>query len=257
VTEVLERVRSRGQIAVVVAWRGGAGQGPGAEETGQVAVLILSDTLRPGAKEMVDRMHQLGVRPVRMLTGDNRVTAAHVAAQLGIDQWDADLLPENKVALLEQMKAEQRARGKRGVGAIGDGVNDAPALAAADVSIAIGSIGSDAALESADIVLLNDDLAVIPWAVRLARRVRGIMVFNIALALAIIGGMAVTVLVGSLKGWNVPLAIAVVAHEGGTLVVVLNSLRLLVAKGPGHRADAAAERMGSQAVEIVGAGAPA
>jgi Cd2+/Zn2+-exporting ATPase len=176
----------------------------------------------------VDRLHALGVRPVVMLTGDNRVTAAQVAGQLGIDQWEAELLPEDKVRTVESLKRTlPRARG---VGVIGDGVNDAPALAAADASIAIGSIGSDAALESADIVLLNDDLTVIPWAVRLARRTRAIIAFNLALALSVIAGMGAAVLVGSRIGRDVPLPIAVLAHEGGTLLVVMNSLRLLMAR---------------------------
>jgi len=254
IQEVLERIRGRGQIGVVAAWADGSepdspddhttgGQGSG---TGQAVVLVLSDEIRPGAKELVMNLHGLGIRPVRMLTGDNSVTAAYVAGQLGIDQWDAELLPEDKVRIVEEMKAAAHQHGsgsaakhKRGVGVIGDGVNDAPALAAADVSIAIGSIGSDAALESADIVLLNDDLMVVPWAVRLARRARGIVMFNIALALSIIGGMGLAVLIGSRVGWDIPLPIAVLAHEGGTLLVVLNSLRLLLMAQPSPSVDAA------------------
>lgn len=234
VRDVLEKIRARGQIGVVVAWAGG-GTAEGQTEAGQAAVLILSDMVRPGAEELVRDLHTLGVRPVRMLTGDNAVTAAQIAAQLGIDQWDAELLPQDKVRIVEEMKRvtdAAPASRRRGVGVIGDGVNDAPALAAADVSVAIGSIGSDAALESADIVLLNDDLSVVPWAVRLARRARGIIMFNITLALSIICGMAVAVLVGSRVGWDVPLAIAVLAHEGGTLLVVFNSLRLLLVGRP-------------------------
>lgn len=234
VQEVLDRIRQRGQIGVVVAWAKKDGAEPilqkgpdSGPEIGHAAVLILSDTLRPGARQLVDRLHAMSIKPVRMLTGDNRVTAAQIAGQLGIDQWDAELLPQDKVRILQDMR-----RTTSGVGVIGDGVNDAPALAAADVSVAIGSIGSDAALESADIVLLNDDLVVIPWAVQLARRVRGIVRFNIILALSIIGGMAVAVVVGSLLGRDVPLALAVVAHEGGTLLVVVNSLRLLMMSGP-------------------------
>lgn len=233
--EVLEKIRARGQIGVVVAWSKPATDPTADSADGQAAVLVLSDAIRPGAKDLVQRLHDLDIRPVRMLTGDNPITAAHVAKLLGIDQWDAELLPEDKVRLLEEMKRETAARPgtkPRGVGVIGDGVNDAPALAAADVSIAIGSIGSDAALESADIVLLNDDLLVIPWAVRLARRTRAVVTFNIVLALGIIAGMATAVLVGSRTGWDVPLPIAVLAHEGGTLLVVLNSLRLLVSRRP-------------------------
>jgi Cd2+/Zn2+-exporting ATPase len=204
------------------------------EGDGQAAVLILSDPVRPGAAALVERLHALGVRPVRMLTGDNALTAAHIAREVGIDEWEAELLPHDKVRIVREMKgaAPRRRDGRRsGVGVIGDGVNDAPALAAADVSIAIGSIGSDAALESADIILLSDDLAAVPWAIRLARRTRGIVLFNILFALGVIVGMATMTLVGSRIGFRVPLTAAVIAHEGGTLLVVANSLRLLLATG--------------------------
>lgn len=264
VRDVLEKVRMRGQIGVVVAvgGEGGGGQmgealaAEGNEEHGrrgdQAAVLILSDTVRPGALELVDGLHELGVRPVRMLTGDNSMTAAHVAAQLGIDEWEAELLPQDKVRIMQAMRSPRRQsdspglfamlaaltpagsqRIARGVGVIGDGVNDAPALAAAYVSIAIGSIGSDAALETADIVLLNEDLTAVPWATSLARRTRSIVLFNIILALSIIVLMGALTLI--LTMWDVimPLPAAVVAHEGGTLLVVLNSLRLLMVGGAG------------------------
>ncbi len=249
VREVLDTVRGRGQIAVVVARSadfdpGTAPDAPArAPASGDAAVLVLSDAIRPGARPMVERLHALGVRPVRMLTGDNRVTAAHVANAVGIDQWDAELLPEDKVRFVEAMKRERRSQPgrRRAVGVIGDGVNDAPALAAADASIAIGSIGSDAALESADIVLLGDDLTAVPWAVRLARRARAIVLFNILLAGGIIVAMAIATLVGSRLGRPVPLPIAVLAHEGGTLLVVANSLRLLlapaVARAPARDAE--------------------
>jgi Cd2+/Zn2+-exporting ATPase len=175
-----------------------------------------------------------------MLTGDNRTTAAHVAERLGIDQWEAGLLPQDKVRILGEMKDQMPVvrrflgRARAGVAVVGDGVNDAPALAASDVSIAIGSIGSDAALESADIVLLNDDLRAVPWAVRFARRTRAIVAFNLCLALGIIVLMGLATLIGSLFNAQVPLSAAVIAHEGGTLLVVLNSLRLLLAPGPAN-----------------------
>lgn len=245
--EVLERIRSRGQIGVVVAWQ--AVGAPG--EDGQAAVLVLSDSIRPGAAQMVRRFHEQGVRPVRMLTGDNRLTAEHVAAELGLDQWDAELLPQDKVRILGELKASLHTKGGGGVGVIGDGANDAPALAAADVAIGIGSIGSDAALESSDIVLLHEDLLVIPWGVGLARRTRAVIRFNIGLALTVIGGMGAATLVGSRLGWNVPLPVAVMAHEGGTLLVVLNSLRLLLAQGVQTATAHASEknpRMGGAAV---------
>lgn len=222
---IVDAARQAGRLGVVV----NAGSAAG--------VLELADEIRAGAAAMVHDLHELGVRPIRMLTGDHAATAARVAAEVGIDRFDAGLLPEDKVRLLGEMRAEARAassgRSPRGTGVIGDGVNDAPALAAADVSIAIGSIGADAALESADIVLLNDDLRVIPWGVRLARRTRAIVSFNIVFALGIIAFMATLTIVGSLWGFEVRLPWAVVAHEGGTLFVVANSLRLLLARGPG------------------------
>jgi Cd2+/Zn2+-exporting ATPase len=214
---------------VVVVWQSAAiEQASEAGEGAQVAVLILSDAIRPTAKEMIVRLHELGIRPVRMLTGDHKLTAEHVAAQLGVDQCDAGLFPDDKVRILRELKQKV---GNGGVGVIGDGANDAPALAAADVSIGIGSIGSDAALESSDIALLHDNLLVIPWGLVLARRTRAVVRFNIGLALTVIAGMGVATLVGSRLGWNVPLPVAVMAHEGGTLIVVLNSLRLLLAHG--------------------------
>jgi len=184
---------------------------------------------------MVRELHALGVRPIRMLTGDNSTTALQISQRLGIDEWEADLLPEDKVRLVRQMRESMAANPSAtkypGVAFIGDGVNDAPALASADVAIAIGSIGSDAALESADIVLLSDDLNCVPWSVALARRSRSILRFNIAMAMAVIVLMGLATLIGSLFGFEVPMSIGVIAHEGGTLAVVANSLRLLWVRG--------------------------
>lgn len=222
VREVLERIQDRGQIGVVASH-----ECPGKPGGGEAAVLILADEVRPGAPMLVRDLHALGIRPVRMLTGDNRFTARRVAEALGIDRFDAELLPEDKVNAVQEMKAQGR------VAVIGDGVNDAPALAAADVSVAIGSIGSDAALESADIVLLSDDLGLVPWAVALARRARATVRQNIAFALSVIVAMAVATLTLSLSDWRMPLSLGVLAHEGGTLLVVANSLRLLWYGGPG------------------------
>ncbi|MGQ0629376.1 MAG: heavy metal translocating P-type ATPase, partial [Phycisphaerales bacterium] len=139
VRSVLDRVQRQGQIAVVCA------------HAGQAGVFILEDAVRPGAACLVERLHGLGVMPVVMLTGDNERTAAKVAGELGIDRFHAQLLPADKVTHVARLRREIGDTRTGHVGVIGDGVNDAPALAAADVSLAIGSIGSDAALESADI----------------------------------------------------------------------------------------------------------
>ena len=226
VLEVLDTIRARGQIGVVVA------QSESGDNPGQAAVLVMTDAVRPGAAELVSQLHALGVRPVRMLTGDHTTTAQRVAGELGIDLVDAELMPEDKLRIVGEMRDAirrdpGRPRSRRGVAVIGDGVNDAPALAAADVSLAIGTMGTDAALESADIVLLADDLAVVPWAVGLARRVRATVWANLLFAGSIILGMGVAVLIASAIRRPIPMSIGVLAHEGGTVLVVLNSLRLL------------------------------
>lgn len=228
VRELLMKVQNRGHVAVVIAKGDPRDE---ADESGQAAVLIMADALRPGAETLVRELHAIGVRPVRMLTGDNRLTAQRVATGLGLDAFDAELLPEDKLRIVRSMKKDTTGRG---VAVIGDGVNDAPSLAAADVSIAIGAIGADAALESADIVLLADDLGVIPWSVRFARKTRRTIVLNFTLALSVIGVMGVLTIVGSLLGREVPLAVGVLAHEGGTVLVVLNSLLLLRVAAPKH-----------------------
>jgi Cd2+/Zn2+-exporting ATPase len=224
VRNVLSEVQHSGRIGTVVVHDDHAG------------VIILSDTVRPGADRLVADLHALGVKPVVMLTGDNKATAAAVAASLGLDRFEAECLPEDKLKLVSSLRDEIRARagkaGKGGVGVIGDGVNDAPALAAADVSIAIGSIGSDAALESADIVLLSDDLGVVPWAVGLARRARRTIRLNLAFALGAIVLMSIATLVGPGLGHPLPLWMGVLGHEGGTLLVVANSLLLLAYRSP-------------------------
>lgn len=218
IKEVLEKIQDRGHVAVTVA-----AQGP-TEDEGQAAVLIMADSVRPGAHELVERLHALNIRPIRMLTGDNALTARKVASALKLDAFDADLLPEQKLEIINRMRAGPAALK---VGIIGDGVNDAPALAAADASIAIGGIGAAAALESADSVLMTDDLSAVPWVISLARRTKRIITFNLVFALSVIACMVVATLAGAALGRPVPLSLGVLAHEGGTILVVLNSLRLL------------------------------
>jgi Cd2+/Zn2+-exporting ATPase len=222
VKDVLERMQERGHVAVSVAQDCSAHEGGG-----QAAVLIMADSVRPGAVTLVKRLHSIGVKPVRMLTGDNALTARRVAESIGIDRFDAELLPEDKLKIIRSMRQEEGLR----VGVIGDGVNDAPALASADASIAIGGIGAAAALESADSVLLTDDLSSIPWVIALARKASRIITFNIFFALSVIAVMIVITIVGSLTGHHVPMSFGVLAHEGGTILVVANSLRLLFVRG--------------------------
>jgi Cd2+/Zn2+-exporting ATPase len=152
-----------------------------------------------------------------MLTGDRRHAAESVAAELGLDEVRSGLSPEDKVAAIQSLRAEGRK-----VAMVGDGVNDAPCLAAADVSVAMGARGSDAALEQAEVILMHDRIENFLAAQRLSRRARAIIRQNLTISLGVVIVMVVTTAFGA-----VPLAVGVAAHEGSTLVVCLNSLRLL------------------------------
>ncbi len=184
---------------------------------GWLGVIAVADTVRPEAAAAVARLRALGVRPCVMLTGDNPGAAASIARECGVDEFVADLLPEEKVAAIARLR---ELYGPTLM--IGDGVNDAPALAAANVSAAMGAAGTDVALESADLVLMSDDLSRIPYAVLLARRARRIVWQNIVFALAVI-----VVLIVATFGFDLKLPLGVVGHEGSTLIVVANGLRLL------------------------------
>jgi Cd2+/Zn2+-exporting ATPase len=191
----------------------------------QAIVLALADTPRKGAEDLTQELRDVGVSSVTMLTGDTLAIAQRLATQLGIENVKAELLPEQKVQQLERIRNEPNHGG--GLAVVGDGVNDAPALAVADVGLAMGGIGADAALETADVVLLHDDLNRIPWSIGLARRVRRIMMTNLAFATGVIVVLATLTFFG-----NVGLGLGVVGHEGSTLLVVANSLRLLAHRDP-------------------------
>jgi Cd2+/Zn2+-exporting ATPase len=182
------------------------------------AVLGLADLPRGSARDTLARLHRLGVEKTIMLTGDHAPVAAAVARQLDVDEQYADLLPEDK---LGQIKALCDKYGF--VAMVGDGVNDAPAMAAATVGIAMGGAGTDVALETADVALMADDLAKLPEAIGLSRFSRRIISQNLVIALGVIGVLAPVAALGYAK-----LGLAVLFHEGSTVVVVLNSLRLLV-----------------------------
>jgi Cd2+/Zn2+-exporting ATPase len=152
-----------------------------------------------------------------MLTGDRRHAAEAVARELGLDEVRSGLTPEDKVEAIQSLRASGRT-----VAMVGDGVNDAPCLAAADVSVAMGARGSDAALEQAEIILMHDRIENFLAALQLSRRARRVIAQNLTIALGVAGVMVIATAFGS-----VSLAVGVGAHEGSTLLVCLNSLRLL------------------------------
>lgn len=198
--------QAEGKTALVV--------GGGAEVYGAIAV---ADRVRPAAAETVRALHGAGVREVVMLTGDNARTARAVAASLGVDGYRAELLPEHKVAAVRELM-ERHGR----VAMVGDGVNDAPALATATVGVAMGAAGSDAALETADVALMGDDLTRLPWTIGLSRRALGIIRANIALALVAKAVVIALTVAGVTNLW-----LAILADTGASLLVILNGMRLL------------------------------
>ena len=179
--------------------------------------LTIADSVRPDAAAAVDELRALGVRHIIMLTGDNSATAAAIAQATGVDEVRTELLPRDKVTAVEELVAAYGA-----VAMVGDGVNDAPAMARATVGIAMGAAGSDAAIETADIALMSDDLQKLPWLVRHSRRALRIIRQNIALAL----GVKAVFVVLTFWGWA-SLWAAIAADMGVSLLVIFNALRLL------------------------------
>jgi Cd2+/Zn2+-exporting ATPase len=184
-----------------------------------LAVLALADTLRPGAADMVRRLHATGVKKVVMLTGDQQAVAESIAAEAGVDEVRAGLLPADKVAAIKELKKSGR------VMMVGDGVNDAPALATADIGLAMGAAGTDIAMETADVVLMGDKLENVPLLLGMARHAKRVLFQNLTFA----GGVIVVLLIAAF-GINLPLPMGVIGHEGSTVLVCLNGLRLLVYK---------------------------
>lgn len=179
--------------------------------------VTLRDDVRPQARGVVDALRARGLRTV-VLTGDRREAAEHLKTQLDVDEVRAELKPEEKVAAIREFTA----RGQR-IAMIGDGVNDAPSLVAADIGVAMGARGSDAALEQAEVVLMHDRLENFLIAFSLSRRARAIIRQNLVLSLGTVAVLVTCAMLG-----KIPLTIGVVGHEGSTVVVVLNSLRLLL-----------------------------
>ncbi len=180
-------------------------------------LIAVADELRPEASAFVSALRAAGVEHLIMVTGDNRATAEAIAREVGIDEVHAELLPEDKVAVVEALVSKYGV-----VAVVGDGVNDAPAMARASFGIAMGAIGSDAAIETADIALMTDDLSKLPWLVGHSRRTLGVIHQNIAFSLGVKAIFVVLTFAGFASLWG-----AIAADVGASLLVVANALRLL------------------------------
>ncbi|MBD2651991.1 heavy metal translocating P-type ATPase [Synechocystis sp. FACHB-383] len=204
--EQSQQWEAEGKTVVWVAYAG--------EILGLIAV---ADTVRPAAAKAIARLKRLGIERIVMLTGDNSRTAHSIAQQVGVDQVYAELLPEDKVDVIRKLQKQYQS-----VAMVGDGINDAPALAQASVGIAMGAAGSDVALETADIILMADRLERLEHAIRLGRRAQGVVKQNIVFALSFV----VILLIANFAG-NITLPLGVLGHEGSTVIVTLSGLRLL------------------------------
>jgi Cd2+/Zn2+-exporting ATPase len=213
----MDRLEDAGRTGMLVGEIAGEESQPTVRYLGFIAV---ADKVRPEARAIVARLRELGVKRIAMVTGDGRRVAAAVAKACGVDEVHADLLPQDKVRVIEKLKAAGRTA------MVGDGVNDAPALATADVGVAMGAAGTDVAMETADVVLMSDALDAIPYTLALSRRTRRIVHQNLTFALGVI-----VVLIISALGFRLPLPLGVVGHEGSTVLVCLNGLRLLGFRG--------------------------
>lgn len=193
----------------------------GRESTVVLGWLAFTDTIRTDAAEAIDRLREHGVESITMLTGDNDRVAAAIGEELGIDEIRAELLPEEKVAYITELQERYN-----GVAMVGDGINDAPALATADVSVGMGGAGTDVALETADIVLMSDDLDRLPYVLALSRKTRQTLYLNLSIAFG-----AILIMIGAILTAGIPLPIAVIGHEGSTVLVSLIGLRLIGFEG--------------------------
>ena len=180
-----------------------------------LALFVMADSVKASSREAIKELHQMGINTM-MLSGDNQLAVNYIAKEVAIDQAKGNLLPEDKLQIIHELSAHKR------VAMVGDGINDAPSLARADIGIAMGSIGSDAALETADVALMDDDLRKIPALIRLSRSTHRILLQNISFALGLKAVFLVLTLLGYGTMW-----MAVFADMGASLLVVLNGLRLL------------------------------
>ena len=203
--DAISRLRAAGQTSMVVL-----------KNEQFLGAIGLMDTPRPAARAALDRLRQIGIERMIMISGDHQRVAEAVAGQVGIEEAWGDLMPEDKVEAIKRLRAETK------VAMVGDGVNDAPAMAAATVGIAMGAAGSDVALETADVALMADDLSHLPFAVGLSRHTRSVIRQNVFVSLGVVAILVPATILG------LGIGPAVAMHEGSTLLVVFNALRLLV-----------------------------
>lgn len=205
----IEKLQNEGKTAMVL--------GDGEKILGLIAV---ADVMRENSRKTIENLKKVGIKKTVMLTGDNQRTANAIARTVGVDEFKADLLPEDKVEAIKDLLSEHKK-----VAMVGDGVNDAPAMAISTVGIAMGTAGTDTALETADIALMADDLSKLPYAIRLSRRTLRTIKQNITFSLVIKGLILLLVIPGWLTLW-----LAVAADMGSSLLVTLNGMRLLRVK---------------------------
>jgi Cd2+/Zn2+-exporting ATPase len=206
VEDIIHRFEREGKTVVVIG-----------TETAVLGIIAVEDQLREESSNIVRQLHAEGVKKVIMVTGDNAVTAEAMAGRIGIDEFHAGILPEEKAARIKQLREQHN-----GVIMVGDGINDAPALAASTVGIAMGDAGTDVALETADVVLMSDDLSKIPYIMSLSRKTLSIIKQNIVIALVTKLVFLFLGVCGLATLWT-----AVLADDGAAIIVILNGLRLL------------------------------
>ena len=214
--EALTSLKSEGKTAVLVALDGQV-----------IGILGIADPIRETTPAMIRRLKEVGLKRIVMLTGDDRLTAQSIARQAGIEDVRAELLPEDKLAVIRDLQKDGYV-----VAMVGDGINDAPALAAADIGIAMGAAGTDIAIETADIALMSDDLMKLPEAIRLSKATLHNIYQNVFIALATVTILLLGVLFG-----RVHMAGGMLIHEASVLIVILNGMRLLRAQ-PRHKREA-------------------
>jgi Cd2+/Zn2+-exporting ATPase len=202
----LDALRVAGKTAVLVSLDGIV-----------IGVLGIADRLRPDAPEMLRRLRSAGLQEIIMLTGDDARTAQVIAAEIGLTKVYADLLPEDKLGVIRRLQQDGHV-----VAMVGDGINDSPALAAADIGLAMGAAGTDVAIETADIALMTDDLLKIPEAIRLSKATLNNIRQNVIIALATVTLLLAGVLLG-----KVHMAGVMLIHEASVMIVILNGMRLL------------------------------